>query len=94
MTLVVAFSAITHAGFVDLRCELRQTRAELTSEMRQLRYEIRQLGKDLRDDRLDYRLHNVEPDAATIKAGMVQPAGSEEVATRPESSRAVALRHR
>ena len=61
LTLVAALGAITQAGFIDMRGEMRQMRTEVSSEIGQLRNEMRdeigqlrtemgQLRADVRDE--------------------------------------------
>ena len=95
LTLVAAFAAITQAGFTDIRSEMRQMRTEVSSEIGQLRNEMRdeigqlrtemgQLRTEVRSDlgQVKDRLRNVELEVASIKAGMVPAAGSDEIAAR------------
>ena len=121
LTLVAALGAMTQAGFIDIRNEMRQLRSEVSSDIGQLRTEVSseigqlrtemrdeigqlrtemhdeigQLRTEMRDEigqlraevRLDLgqvkdRLRNVELEVASIKAGMVPAADSDEIAAR------------
>ena len=95
LTLVAALGAMTQAGFIDIRSEMRQMRNEVSSEIGQLRTEMGQLRTEVRDEigqlrtevRLDLgqvkdRLRNVELEVASIKAGMAPAPGTGEIAAR------------
>ena len=121
LMLVAALGAMTQAGFIDIRNEMRQLRSEVSSDIGQLRTEVSseigqlrtemrdeigQLRTEMRDEigqlrtemhdeigelraevRLDLgqvkdRLRNVELEVASIKAGMVPAADSDEIAAR------------
>ena len=86
LTLVAAVVAMTQAGFIDMRNEMRQLRTEVSSEIGQLRTEMRdeigQLRAEVRSDlgQVKDRLRNVELEVASIKAGMAPATGSDEIA--------------
>ena len=91
LTLVAALGAMTQAGFIDIRSEIRQVRGEmgqLRTEMRdeigQLRTEMGQLRAEVRSDlgQVKDRLRNVELEVASIKAGMAPAPGTGEIAAR------------
>ena len=91
LTLVAALGAMTQAGFIDIRSEIRQVRGEIgqvRGEIGQLRTEVRdeinQLRTEVRSDlgQVKDRLRNVELEVASIKAGMVLAPGTGEIAAR------------
>ena len=99
LMLVAALGAMTQAGFIDIRNEMRQLRSEVSSDIGQLRgevsSEIGQLRTEMRDEigqlraevrsdlgQVKDRLRNVELEVASIKAGMVPAADSDEIAAR------------
>ena len=98
LTLVAALGAMTQAGFIDIRSEIRQVRGEIgqvRGEIGQLRTEVRgeigqlrtEMGQLRTEVRLDLgqvkdRLRNVELEVASIKAGMAPAPGTGEIAAR------------